>query len=231
MDASDERVVVVFQERVFEFEPEVIQIMLDALAEIPRRVMWIAHSESQLEGHVIPKNVRVWYSQFVFSLLPHPKIDAFITCGGINSHLEGLWHGIPTVCMGAYSDQHEDCFSLQRAGTGVALHKKEVTIQLFKDAVTNLLEHPEFRENAAQYGRILRTDGGPTRAAELIENLVFIGKSDHLIPYGVHMSWWQRDCLDVGGCICALFFLIASVFATLVWRCCCSGSNNAGIGL
>ena len=86
-----------------------------------------------------PKNISV------FSYVPQtqllPDVDIFITHGGINSTQEGLSAGIPLIVIPQIYDQFDNAKRVEELGAGIALdkNKKEITVDVLKDAVNNII--------------------------------------------------------------------------------------------
>jgi len=150
---------------------DLIQPALEALAD--RDVLVVV--STGLRGHdelpfPVPANTRVGgflpYAQLL------PLVDVVVTNGGWGGTLAALTHGIPLVIGGGDLDKPEIAARVAWTGAGVNLRTGTPTAAQVRRGYDRVVADASFRDAAARVGAELRSLGGPTRAAELLETLV-----------------------------------------------------------
>jgi MGT family glycosyltransferase len=111
-------------------------------------------------------NVIVRASVPQIAVLEHT--DAFVTHAGANSMHEGLFHGVPLVCVPHMGDQPQNARRVAAAGAGVHL-PPEISAARLGAEVAGVLGNPSYAESAARIARQLRTAGGLARAVDILE--------------------------------------------------------------
>ena len=114
-------------------------------------------------------NIRV--ESFVSHGALFPHTDVVITTGGAGTVLTALTHGVPLIVVPTGWDLPESAQRVAECGAGVRIAPKDCTPQNLRAAVDLLLSDPSYRENARRVGAALARQGGPPRAAELLEQL------------------------------------------------------------
>jgi MGT family glycosyltransferase len=118
----------------------------------------------------VPANVRV------AGILPYaellPRADLVVTNGGWGGTLAALARDVPLVVAGGDLDKPEVAARVAWSGAGLNLKTGTPTSAAVGAAVHRVLTHPEFRDAAARVGEQLRSLGGATHAAELLEGLL-----------------------------------------------------------
>jgi MGT family glycosyltransferase len=117
-----------------------------------------------------PANFRVF--PFVPQVELLPKVDLFVTHGGMNSVHEGLYYGVPLVVLPQQAEQSLVAAQVVRNGAGVALATKppfgKVTVEELRSAVDHVLSKDAYRQAAVRLGESFKAAGGPQRAADEI---------------------------------------------------------------
>jgi UDP:flavonoid glycosyltransferase YjiC (YdhE family) len=117
----------------------------------------------------LPENVRAEPYIPFDHLLPH--VDVMITNGGYGGVQWALSQGIPLVVAGEAEDKMEVAGRVEWTGTGVNLRKKRPSPNTIRNAVSEVLTNPKFRDNARRIQSDFAKYDAPTRAAELLEAL------------------------------------------------------------
>jgi MGT family glycosyltransferase len=118
----------------------------------------------------VPANVRVAGFLPYAALLP--RVDLMITNGGWGGTLAALSHGIPLVIAGGDLDKPEIAARVAWAGAGVNLRTGTPSASKIAVGVDRIMADPSFRDAAARVRDQLRSLGGASRAAELLETLL-----------------------------------------------------------
>jgi hypothetical protein len=118
----------------------------------------------------IPDNFIV--RNFVPQLELLPRVDAFITHGGMNSINEGLYYGVPLVVVPQQMEQTLNARQAARQGTAIVLGDRppygRTTATELRHALEEVLTDASYRQNAERIGRSFRESGGYEKAADVV---------------------------------------------------------------
>ncbi len=119
----------------------------------------------------IPDNFIV--RNFVPQLELLPRVDAFITHGGMNSINEGLYFGVPLVVVPQQMEQALNARQAARVGAAVVLGDQppygRIQAHDLHHALTQALSDDRYQQAAEAIGRSFRQAGGYHRAADILE--------------------------------------------------------------
>ena len=116
-----------------------------------------------------PDNVLVRSFVPQLELLEHT--DLFLTHGGANSVHEGLYFGVPLLCIPFFGDQPANARKVSELGAGASLSPDDITSASLRDTADTLLGTSSYRVRAAALSDTLRCLGGASEAARVIESL------------------------------------------------------------
>ena len=130
-----------------------LQVVLDALADLPVTVIAATAGRSQLQN--VPPNA------FVADYLPGEAAaarSAVVICnGGSLTTQQALAAGVPVVGIASNLDQHLNMEAIERAGAGILLRTERLKSRRVADAVNQVLSSSEHRQAARRladaYGR------------------------------------------------------------------------------
>ena len=147
---------------------ELMQRLIDALAETPHRVvvsMGPQHGQLRLAGNMVG-------AEFLpqTSILPH--VDVVITHGGNNTVTESLHFGKPMVVLPLFWDQYDNAQRIHETGFGIRLDTYGHEPRELRDAIERLAAGDAPAQRLAAAARRLRSAPGTVRAADLIEQVV-----------------------------------------------------------
>jgi MGT family glycosyltransferase len=97
------------------------------------------------------------------------RASVFVTHGGMNSTMEGLWYGVPLVVVPQHGDQPLVAERVATLGLGRTLMPEELSGAAVKEAVDAVIEDRQVAENVGRFQAEMREAGGAPRAAEVIE--------------------------------------------------------------
>jgi UDP:flavonoid glycosyltransferase YjiC (YdhE family) len=98
------------------------------------------------------------------------RADAFVTHGGANSVMEGMYHGVPLLVVPLTSDQPLQAQLVERAGAGIAVERADLTTESALAALGRLLDRDgEIRRTVARIQRSYRAADGARAAAAIVE--------------------------------------------------------------
>lgn len=96
------------------------------------------------------------------------KCHAFVTHGGMNSVGEALYYGVPMLVIPRLADQFLVAKQVEKSSVGKSLSTQDITPESLYSAVTSILQHPDYLENARHMGQVCKDAGGYKKAADEI---------------------------------------------------------------
>ncbi|XP_053964603.1 UDP-glucosyltransferase 2-like [Anastrepha ludens] len=184
-----------------------LKIFLDVFRSMKQRVLWKFENESVVN---LPPNVMVkkWMPQS--DILAHPNVRVFITHGGLFGTQEGVHYGVPMLGMPFYCDQHLNLKKAALQGYAINLHFQSITFDVLKNALTELLNNPSYRDNIKRFSHIFHDR--PLQARETamfwIDYVVRHKGAAHLRAAGLDLKWYQFYLLDVFAFAVGVTFLL-----------------------
>jgi MGT family glycosyltransferase len=145
-----------------------------AFADLPVQVVLSVGSQTHIPAlGPIPQNVVV--RNAVPQLAVLQRASVFVTHGGMNSALEGLYFGVPMLLIPQQVEQLLIALNVAGRGAGLVQRQHVAGQRLSADGlrrdVRRLLDEPRFREAARSAQASLRATGGYRQAAEEIQVL------------------------------------------------------------
>ena len=136
-----------------------------------RAVLLIGDQRNRLEA--VPEGmIAADYAPYQTLL---PRCAAMVHHGGVGTTSQGLLAGVPTLIVPFAFDQSDNAEHARRLGTSRTLYKQNYRApRVFKE-LRELIERPEYAQNAAAVSKKLKQENGPATAADLIEQV--LGKS------------------------------------------------------
>ncbi len=115
----------------------------------------------------LPENIQVYQSVDQMAVLS--IADAFITHCGMNSASEGLYYGVPLVLFPQTPEQNAVAKRAEELGAGIML--KSISEEDILDAVTRVIEDPDYKEGAGRVSESFKSCGGAGKAKEFLEQI------------------------------------------------------------
>jgi UDP:flavonoid glycosyltransferase YjiC (YdhE family) len=154
--------------------PPVYRVALEAVADLPARVLLTVGRDLDLDALPLPPaNVRIepWVPQQ--DVLGHAA--AAVVHGGSGSTLGALAAGLPLVVVPLFADQPENARRVAEVGAGIAVEpareEPSATIAPLRAAIESVLADPSYRERAAALADELRAEPSVDEAVPLLERL------------------------------------------------------------
>ncbi|MFI6170434.1 macrolide family glycosyltransferase [Nocardia sp. NPDC051052] len=118
----------------------------------------------------IPANVEVhsWVPQRAIL----EQADAFVTHAGMGGCGEGLLAGVPMIAVPQGAEQFMNADRLVELGVARRIDTQNATAQNLRKALQELIADPAVARCSAQLCADTAAEGGTTRAADLIENML-----------------------------------------------------------
>ncbi len=115
----------------------------------------------------LPENIQVYESVDQMAVLS--IADAFITHCGMNSASEGLYFGVPLVLFPQTPEQ--DAVAKRTEELGAGLRLKSIAEEDILDALSQVLNDPQYRAGAAKVSESFKACGGAAEAKEFLESI------------------------------------------------------------
>jgi NDP-glycosyltransferase len=136
-----------------------------------------AHSEWQVVlafGQIIdPVELKETPANFLIS--PHvpqlevlPRIDVFVSHGGMNSTMESLLFGVPLVVVPQMKEQEMTARRVQELGLGLALDSETLSAEILRATVDQAASDPNIRTCIQGMQQKIYQAGGARRAVDAI---------------------------------------------------------------
>ncbi|SDY04578.1 nucleotide disphospho-sugar-binding domain-containing protein [Thermoactinomyces sp. DSM 45892] len=117
----------------------------------------------------IPKNFII--RPFVPQLEVLKHTDVFISHGGMNSIMEALWFGVPTVAIPQSSDQPLVAERLTQLGLGESIQPDQVTPEQLRESVDRVSQSETVRVNLQAMSHSMRKANPVQQTADLLQSL------------------------------------------------------------
>ncbi|MGC5776495.1 macrolide family glycosyltransferase [Paenibacillus pabuli] len=148
------------------------KLCFTAFHDLPVQFILSSGKDTDIEpiADLIPENfiIRPYLPQL--EVLQH--VDVFLTHAGMNSTSEALYYNVPLVMLPLTSDQPRVAGRVQELGAGVIVDKNNLTADVLRNAVLEVLGNASYKEQAEVIGRTLREAGGYKQAAMAIQNFM-----------------------------------------------------------
>ncbi len=100
------------------------------------------------------------------NVLQHSSV--FVTHGGMNSVMEGLYYGVPLVVIPQMLEQSITARRVEELGLGIALESNAITVERLREAVMYVTSNRAIYTRMQQMRETIRQMGGARSAAEAI---------------------------------------------------------------
>ncbi|ROQ76663.1 Oleandomycin glycosyltransferase [Streptomyces sp. ADI92-24] len=170
--ADAERVLLVSLGSAYTDRPEFYRRCLAAYGDLPgwHVVLQVGRHTDRRKLGDIPSNVEVhsWVPQLAIL----EQADAFVTHAGMGGSSEGLFTGVPMIAVPQGADQFMNADRLVELGVARRIDTEDATAEALRTALTELVDDPALARRSARLRAEARAEGGTTRAADLIEELL-----------------------------------------------------------
>jgi len=166
--AGEGPLVLVAMSSTFQNHVECLQRIADALGSLPVRGLVTTGPAVSPDAIRAPANVTV------IATAPHrevlPEADLVVTHGGHGTVIKALAAGLPLVILHHGRDQPGNAVRVTARGAGIAVSRRASSRAIAK-AVAEVLDHPAYREAAAELGRAIAHDAAGTALLDELEAL------------------------------------------------------------
>uniref|UniRef100_A0A8R1DLL5 UDP-glucuronosyltransferase n=2 Tax=Caenorhabditis japonica TaxID=281687 RepID=A0A8R1DLL5_CAEJA len=197
-----------------EFKKSLLEVFQD-VSDVTFLWKYENPADKKLTCGVLNVNRGEWLPQN--EILADPRLDAFITHGGLASITELAMMGKPAVIVPIFADQTRNAEMLKRHGGVEVLHKNDLkNPKKVAETLRKVMNDPSYRQNAERLAGMLNNQ--PTDAKQtLIKHVEFaakFGKLPTMDPHGRHQSLIEYYLLD----IIAIALLVISLLFWVVFK-------------
>ncbi|TCP68605.1 nucleotide disphospho-sugar-binding domain-containing protein [Baia soyae] len=132
-------------------------------------ILNIGPKTSMEELGSIPKNFII--RPFVPQLEVLKHTDVFISHGGMNSIMEALWFGVPTVAIPQSTDQPLVAERLTQLGLGESIQPDQVTAEQLRETVNKVSQSESVRVNLQAMRQAMQEANPVQQAADRLQSL------------------------------------------------------------
>ena len=231
MSASKDGVILVSFGSYFDVHmPEIVGKFCDAFTDRRNRlrVIWKMKDTKVCSSDDGRIKLMPWIPQN--DLLADPRVQMFISHGGLNSIIESVYHAKPLIIFPIYADQPSNAASAEAKGLAIRMDFGDFSSETLLSNIDKVLDDPTYKRNARLSSAILRDR--PHTVAQRVSAMI-----DHVIKYGdehlrtgaFELSTAQFFMFDIfafllTACIAALLVLILMCYCVIrtCRRCCCT---------
>ena len=142
---------------------------IDAAKRLGRRAVLLIGDERNLPSAVPEGVIAVDYVPYQQLL---PRACAVVHHGGVGTTSQGLLAGVPTLIVPFAFDQSDNAEHAYRIGASRTLYRNQYEATRVANELHELLRHPYYSRKAMEVSRHLKQENGPSRAADLIEQVM-----------------------------------------------------------
>lgn len=152
--------------------PFLLRAAAQGLANLHMEIVMTAASD--YEPHELdlgPRAPNIHVARWISHSDLLPNTAVIVTTGGAGTIMAALAAGVPIIVVPTEWDKPENAQRVVEIGAGLRLEPRLCTPERLRAAVERVLCDPTYRTNAGRMANLLRSYGGPARAAELLEEL------------------------------------------------------------
>jgi len=153
----------------------IIQAAVQVLAEEDVTVI-LTTGHHELPEELLPLPDNFYFAKYLPGLRLAEICDLMIHHGGYGSCQTGLYTGTPAVIIPTFSERESNARRIAALSAGEfvlpvlnAVNEKAVDLNEFRAKVKMVLATPSYLKNAKKYSKLLKTFGGPQKAAQKIK--------------------------------------------------------------
>lgn len=155
---------------VFNHLNGIFSAILEGLRDEPiNLILTVGHNQSPADFGAQPPNVHI--EQYIPQSLLLPHCDLIITHGGSGTVMDALSHGLPMVIIPIAADQPPNAQSCARLGVARVIQPDQRTPEAIREATRDVLQNPNYRQNAQRIRDEMQALPGWEYAVELLERL------------------------------------------------------------
>ncbi|CAL4150999.1 unnamed protein product [Meganyctiphanes norvegica] len=203
--------------------PEDTRLMLvKVLGSLKQRVLWKWDKDNMED---LPSNVKISKYLPQQDILSHPKLQLFMTHGGLHSTQEAFYNGIPVVGFPVLGDQSMNMAAVEKQGWGRVIKWKDITEEHLRETILDVLNNHRYRVEAQRQQRIaLDQLITPQETVNYwVDYVIRHNGAKHLDSPIKWMPWYKLYNIDVWAVlISSLILTFGCIIKSLIWtyKCC-----------
>ncbi|XP_070538287.1 UDP-glucuronosyltransferase 1A1-like [Ptychodera flava] len=204
VEGSGELGVVVFS-HLKDVGPALGETIASALAKLPQKVVWRYSGDMP---STLGKNTKVmaWLPQN--DILANKKTRLLVTHCGPSSVQEGVYHGVPMLCLPFLDEHFDNAVKVKARGIGDYLDIREMTSESLHQKMTDIITDERYRGESLKLSSIRKHKPlNATDTAVYWVNHALKHGTDHLISQVPNLRWYQYYLLDVIAFLLAILAL------------------------
>jgi len=142
---------------------------IEAAQRLDQRAVLLVGDERNFPAELPPGMLAVDWAPYE-SLLPRASV--VVHHGGVGTTAQGLLAGVPTLIVPFAFDQSDNAEHARRLGASRTIYRNAYRAPRVARELRELLERPEYTQNARAVSQQLKRENGPARAADLIERVL-----------------------------------------------------------
>ncbi len=155
---------------VFNDEPGVFELIIDAFREEPvNLIVTVGRNQDPTRFDPLPDHIHV--ERYIPQSLLLPYCDLVIAHSGYNTVVNVLGAGLPMVSVPVGGDQEVQAKPGVRMGASIMIPPNERSADAIREGARKLLADSTYRENAERFRDRLQVMPGPDQAVLLLEQL------------------------------------------------------------
>jgi MGT family glycosyltransferase len=169
-----DRPLIYASEGTIHLEPRVLRAVAQAMAGRPVQVIMTTgkhRDPATLDLGLRQPAANIHVHQWIPLQPLLPKLAGMVTIGGPSTLMAGFAAGVPAVVVPFTWDHPETAFRVAHSGAGVHIPFRDCNASNMRSAIEQILYEPSYSRNARRLARCFQRDGGPARAARLINEL------------------------------------------------------------
>ncbi|CAL4113924.1 unnamed protein product, partial [Meganyctiphanes norvegica] len=197
-------------------------MLVKVLGSLKQRVLWKWDKDNMED---LPSNIRIskWLPQQ--DILSHPKLQLFMTHGGLHSTQEAFYNGVPVLGFPVFADQSMNMAAIENQGWGRVINWKGLTEDHLREALLDIINNPRYRVEAQRQQRIARDQLiSPQETVNYwVDYVIRHNGARHLDSPIKWMPWYKLYNADVWVVlISSLFLTLGFIFKLLIcsYNCC-----------
>ncbi|XP_046564064.1 UDP-glucuronosyltransferase 1-2-like [Haliotis rubra] len=214
-DRTDGVVLVSFGSMLKGFPSSLIEKLMAAFGRLKYQVLFKQDRE-EIRGNI--KTVK-WLPQN--DILGHPNTKLFISHCGKNGFWEGVYHGVPIICMPIHAETGTTAVKVRKYGIGSSINIYDDTVDEIVEKINNVLGNESISFNMKKISSILRDrpETPAQRGASALEHVIKYG-GDHLRPPSVDFNFISYVYADVWLALLAIMIFVIWFGIWMCRRCC-----------
>src|SRR5256714_6162316 len=146
------------------------RVSIEVAQKLEKRALLLIGDKRNLPQTKLPNGIAA------FDYVPHslamPRASVVVHQGGIGTTGQALRAGQPMLVVPFGQDQPDNARRCVRLGVGRTLSPSRFTVPRVVSELSELLDNPTYREQAAKVGRRVREENGTKRACDAIEQVL-----------------------------------------------------------